>query len=389
MAKSGVWVATVTRKNARRTRPLYFVVLMVFISLAFGASRWGGEELGWLLYVCYGAAFLGLLYAVLSYSRGQTGTLSIGDGKLILLAGKERKELNLEGVRMAFGKHYAAKNYAYFSGTVCHLTSVYSKEKWRMLGAGVEFPEKHYREEATYGSDCEIGIATDAFHELLAAIKEISPEVSFTVPGAPAADGEQVSFDREQRFEAFPMRGGAMVPIMIWMGGIFGVTLVAALASTFVSDETIQSLGPYAAMAVIVPIFILVVYVSIRKSRRRGEMVLGRYSLQMLINGRPKREVRLPLSIVRPLYVEITGRGGTYYSGPAVEIRDQSKNKVRLLIGDTSKEWEEDAKKVTLTDFSIGLDAGRTLIGWLESSGYRTEPYVLGDRGTTSGWVKR
>jgi len=376
MEKPKVWPVTVASSTSRKIRPAFVVVALLLVSLLVGVSQFLLEDIRWVGYILM-AAIVGWAVRAAYSAMGKSAFLSLDGNKLILKTKNKSRQFDLTGAHMQFGKHYGAKSYRMFTGTLCHLGNRYTRDTWRFLGLGAEFPQEEYRAEESFAGDYQFAIPADAFRELLDAIAEVSPEARFSVPADTGRDDDAIQVDREYRFDAFPMKGGALGPMLVCMGGLMAICVLGFFAVELIGEENLQKLGPFLSMAFVIPLFLIVIVFSIRRGKRKGELLLNRAMLQVLVNGRVKKELRPPLRLVTAQAVQMTVRHRKYYSGPALQLEDGRNNKVRLLISDPTTGWAGDAKRVSRADYSVGIDAGKTLIGWVTVASDLEEPLVL------------
>jgi hypothetical protein len=298
--------------------------------------------------------------------KGKPVTLTLDGHHLVLGTGKRLVRLNLRTATVAFGRHYAARNYAYFTGTMLHLRSQADATVIRLLGGGVEFPTAPYEAPESYGSDYEAWLGADPFHDLVETLRTVAPDA---LPRLPDAGSEAVAFDTPQRYEAFPAKGrGTFLVMALWMGGMVVIGLASAAFFTTMDPATASRIGPWVVGIGALLLIALVTVIGNRAYARKGHLVLARDSLSLELNGRVRHQVTLPLQEVRPLHVEVRGRYGSHYAGPALELRTTG-GRVRLLLSAPERRWASAVKTVGTADYTLGVDAGDALFRWLAIAG--------------------
>ena len=360
-----------------------FTYVMLAVLLAGGASALAindinMEHMRWMGMGVMGIFVLWALYAS-SAAMGKTATLTLSGDRLILAVKRTSRLFHLRDSQMLLGKHYGAKNYRYFTGTMCHLSNPSGTEVWRILGAGAEFPADQCKGPETYGGKYDCYVDATGFRELLTAIEKASGTTPLFTPSGVAADQKAEDFSTDRVFEAFPMKGGALAPMMIWMGSILLVTVLGFFASSLVPQELLDEYGPFAAVGLLVPALFLVIFVSVKKGKRKGQLKLSRYGLEVRVNNRPIVTLQLPLQEARRFDLEVNAQHMHYYTGPAIGLKDRRGNKVRLLISDATLAWPDPDKKVSSSNYSIGTDAGRALLTWLHLAGHPAQEYHFAD----------
>ena len=316
-----------------------------------------------------------VLMLMTTLSKSRKGALELDGDTLTLDDGKESRKMPTSHVAPALGRHFASKSYSYFIGTVLHLKDKATGATWRILGQGAEFETDSYTKEDSYGAEYDCYMSSEGLRDLRHALAE-SGVCEVTVADEPAPDEFDIS--RERRFNAFPVKGAVLKPILLWIGGIFGVSVLSMAASTLFDEQSAAQVAPYVAVGMMALLMVLVVGMVRKQQRRKGLMVFVGNELKWEVNGKCRHCFTLPLSSVEALTYRIRSRYASYYGGPALRIT-QGGRKVVVAISDVTVQWPKPDGKTSSVDYTIAADAGRSLLQFLSAHGELDERFFLED----------
>jgi hypothetical protein len=358
--------------RVRRTHAYVFYLLIFGMSLGsvalalFAQDHW--QE--WQPYLPYAGivvavAFVALMPLLIG-SKGKPVALTLEGHHLVVAGARRTRRFNLTTSKVSFGRHYAAKNYAYFTGTVMTLRASSDNERLRILGGGAELPERPVTDPDTHGNDYDLHLDSEGFHALVDAVGAVAG-----IDGSsqsPAASGPR-------RFAAFPTVRGANLKIMLfWIGGASAIGLGTSFLITSQSPIMVSETMPFVAGGSILLLLLLVIRLGSKAYAKKGHLLIDGDSIALGVKGRDRHLFRGQTTAVRPFHVEVSTRYGRYYSGPAVELRSRGGRKAVVVISDQKRTWRAPEKTVARVDYTVGIDAGNALLDWLrENTNFRAE----------------
>ena len=313
------------------------------------------------------------LMLMTTFSKSRKGAVELDGDSFTLEDGKDSRKMAISHVVPSLGRHFASKSYSYFIGSVLQLKDKASGESWRILGQGAEFPEASYSREDSYGAEYDCYMTSEGLRELRHALSKAGVcEVNVADEPAP----EEFDTSREHRFNAFPVKGAVLKPILLWIGGIFGVSVLSMAIPTLFDEQAAAQVAPYVTVGMMVLFMVLLVRMLRKQQRRKGVMVFVGNELRWEVNGKCRHCFNLPLSSVEALTYRVRSRYASHYGGPALRITQGGK-KVVVAISDVTVQWPKPDGKTSSVDYTIAADAGRGLLQFLSGHGQLDERFFL------------